>query len=95
VQTGLQRFIAQSGEWRAARLGLVTHAAAVLPDFTHAADALLNSGLRVTALFGPEHGLRGAALDGVAVSNTVDPHTGLPVYSLYGLNKEPTPEMLA
>jgi beta-N-acetylhexosaminidase len=76
------------------RVGLVTHAAAVAPDFTHALDVLLQTNVRVTALFGPEHGLDGAGADATAIGDANDAHTGLPVYSLYGASKEPTPLML-
>lgn len=77
------------------RVGLVTQPAAVLPDLTACVDALRQAGVRLTALFGPEHGFGGAAADGLAVADAVDPRTGLPVFSLYGPVKEPTAAMLA
>lgn len=80
---------------RGRRVGLVTHPAAVTRDWTHAVDALLAAGVRITALFGPEHGLRGAAADGDAVDHGVDARTGLPAFSLYGETLAPTPPMLA
>ena len=76
------------------RVGLVSMPAAVLPDLTLSLDALRSARIHVTALFGPEHGFRGAALDGAQVSDARDPRTGLPVYSLYGAINEPTAEML-
>ncbi len=76
------------------RVGLVTQSAAVLPDLTDSVDALRLAGVHLTALFGPEHGLRGAAPDGASVAHARDPISGLPVYSLYGPDKMPTPEML-
>jgi len=95
VQTGLERLVhGQIDPLRGQRVGLVTHPAAVLPDLTGAVDALLRAGVRLTALFGPEHGLDGSAADGAPVGDAVDPHTGLPVYSLYGVTEGPTPEML-
>jgi len=48
----------------------------------------------LVALFAPEHGLGGHAQDGAPIASTVDAHTGLPVYSLYGERKVPTAEML-
>ncbi|HET6597955.1 MAG TPA: DUF1343 domain-containing protein [Anaerolineales bacterium] len=96
VHTGLDVWIGNSApELQAMRLGLVSHPAAVLSDLTGAVDALRNAGYKLTALFGPEHGFGGAALDGAHISNTIDPHTGLPVFSLYGDTREPTAEMLA
>lgn len=80
---------------RGQRVGLATHPAAVAPDWTHCLDALLGADVRVTALFAPEHGLAGSVADGAAVAHGVHARTGLPVFSLYGETKEPTPEMLA
>jgi len=96
TMTGLVLLIsAQLDLVRGKRVGLVTHPAAVLLDLTGAADALLNTGVRLTMLFGPEHGFDGSAADGAAIGDTVHPRTGLPVFSLYGPAKEPTPAMLA
>jgi uncharacterized protein YbbC (DUF1343 family) len=96
VQTGLDRLIHEQLDLlQGQRVGLVTHPAAVLPDLTGAVDALLRAGVRLTALFGPEHGLDGSAADGTPVNNGVHRHTGLPIYSLYGATEGPTPEMLA
>jgi uncharacterized protein YbbC (DUF1343 family) len=85
VQTGLARLLSglHRGMLKGQRVGLATHPAAVLPDLTGAADALLAAGVRLTVLFGPEHGLDGAAADGVGVSDARDRRTGLPVRSLY------------
>ncbi len=96
IQTGLDVLIAERLDLlRGKRVGLVTHPAAVLPDLTSALDALLSAGVDLTALFGPEHGFDGSAADGTAVGDSTDGRTGLPVYSLYGPNKEPTSAMLA
>jgi uncharacterized protein YbbC (DUF1343 family) len=51
--------------------------------------------VRLAALFGPEHGVRGSAQAGDHVATDADPLTGAPVYSLYGDSRKPTPEMLA
>jgi uncharacterized protein YbbC (DUF1343 family) len=51
--------------------------------------------VRLTALFGPEHGIYGDEAASVPVDDRVDPRTGLPVFSLYGKYRRPTPEMLA
>jgi len=96
VKTGLEVLLAERRDLVSARrVGLVTHPAAVRPNLTGVLDALLGAGVRVTALFSPEHGLDASGADGAAISDSVDPRTGLPVFSLYGPNKEPTPEMLA
>jgi uncharacterized protein YbbC (DUF1343 family) len=95
VETGIVRLLRESPAWlRQARIGLVSHPAAVLPDLTSTLDALLDAGARLSALYGPEHGFDGSAADGASVADAVHPRTGLPVFSLYGPTKEPTPEML-
>jgi uncharacterized protein YbbC (DUF1343 family) len=96
VQTGLQLLLGESLDLlEGRRVGLVTQPAAVLPDMTSCLDALQHAGVQVTTLFGPEHGFTGSAADGLAVGDAVDLRTGLPVFSLYGPLKEPTPAMLA
>lgn len=80
---------------RGRRAGLVTHAAATLCDFTSNVDAFLKSGVRIGALFGPEHGFDGAGADATPIDDARDARTGLPVYSLYGAAKEPDAYMLS
>ena len=50
--------------------------------------------VRLVAIFAPEHGIRGAAMDGVQIATTVDSATGVPVYSLYGKTRVPTADEL-
>ncbi len=57
-------------------------------------DTLLGSGVNVVKIFVPEHGFRGTADAGAHIKNDVDAKTGLPVISLYGKNKKPTPEQM-
>ncbi|MDE2771565.1 MAG: DUF1343 domain-containing protein [Bacteroidota bacterium] len=76
-------------------VGLVVNHTALVDDehlinLVHAAP-----NVRVGAIFGPEHGLRGTAEDGEAVSDGKDLLTGAPVYSLYGATRKPTSTMLA
>ncbi len=61
---------------------------------THLVDTLLSSGINVVKIFGPEHGFRGTADAGEHVNNAIDKKTGIPVISLYGNHKKPTPEDL-
>ena len=61
---------------------------------THLVDTLLSQGVNIVRLFVPEHGLRGKVDAGKNVRSGVDEKTGLPVVSLYGQRKRPTPEML-
>jgi uncharacterized protein YbbC (DUF1343 family) len=76
------------------RIGLVTNHSALCTDGTHIADALKKRGVKLTALFGPEHGIRGDAPDGKTIGDSVDAKTGVKVYSLYGPVSKPTPAML-
>jgi len=62
---------------------------------THLVDTLLASGVKVSVIFGPEHGFRGKADAGEKVGNTVDEKTGIPVISLYGAKRRPDEKDLA
>lgn len=62
---------------------------------THLTDTLLSSGVTIKKVFAPEHGFRGAAADGEKISDAIDAKTGLPIISLYGTNRKPTPQQLA
>jgi len=95
-QTGLDRLLADPQPWlHERRVGLVSHPAACTSNLSRSLDALLAAGVRVTAIFGPEHGFSGTATDGAPVDHGIDPRSGLPVFSLFGHGVEPTPEMLA
>jgi len=61
---------------------------------THLVDSLLNHSINVTKVFAPEHGFRGTADAGEIVKDGKDSRTGLPIISLYGSNKKPTPEQM-
>ncbi len=77
------------------RVGLITNHSGVDSRLRSGIDLLrAASWLRLAALFGPEHGIRGAAQAGVHVGTTTDARTGLPAHSLYGETRQPTPEML-
>ena len=77
------------------RVGLVTNPSGVDRYLESTVDILYNApGVELVALYGPEHGVRGDVYAGGKVSDTKDVATGLPVYSLYGATRKPTPEML-
>jgi uncharacterized protein YbbC (DUF1343 family) len=76
------------------RIGIICNHTSVLPNGIHIVDTLLKRGVNITALFAPEHGIRGVVPRGEKVSDTVDNKTGLKVYSLYGGVKKPTRMML-
>jgi uncharacterized protein YbbC (DUF1343 family) len=96
VRTGLEELLARPGDLAGPRLGLLANPASVTAELEHAALALAGSRrFRLRALFGPEHGIWADAQDLVEVPDTTDPATGLPVHSLYGDTRVPTPAMLA
>lgn len=78
------------------RVALLAHPASVTRDLTHAVDALASlPDLRLTAAFGPQHGLRGDKQDNMVESADYrDPRHGIPVFSLYGEVRRPTGAML-
>jgi uncharacterized protein YbbC (DUF1343 family) len=95
VRTGLEGLIARPDPVRGLRFGLVANAASVTSELVHASLALRSlRGARLSALFGPEHGIAADAQDLVEVGDSRDPATGLPVFSLYGETRTPTPSML-
>lgn len=90
VRPGLEVLIFDE-PWRiqGKRIGLVTHHSAVTHDLQHAVSLLhAGRGWKLTALFGPEHGIWGEAQDMAHVGHSSDPMTGLTVYSLYGKSED-------
>ena len=78
------------------RVALLAHPASVTRDLTHSLDALAAlDGLKLTAAFGPQHGLRGDKQDNMIESpDYTDPMHGIPVFSLYGEVRRPAPAMM-
>ena len=77
------------------RVGLITNPSGVDNKLRSTIDILNEApGVRLTALYGPEHGVRGDVHAGDHVGNSVDAATGVPVYSTYGKYRKPTAEML-
>ena len=94
---GLERLLSSRSDLlRGRKVGLVCNQASVGQGLRHAADLLReHSGCELRALFGPQHGIRGEVQDNmVETPHTLDPETGVPVYSLYSETREPTEEML-
>ena len=78
-------------------IGIVANQTSVIFNengHTHIVDSLYNSNVKIKAVFAPEHGFRGKADAGELVKDGTDIKTGLPIVSLYGSNKKPTPEQL-
>src|SRR6478735_3326633 len=73
------------------RVALLAHPASVTADLTHSLDALVATGLHISAVFGPQHGVRGDLQDNMMESpDFSDPTYGMPVFSLYGEVRRPT-----
>ncbi len=97
VRLGLEKLLeGGSDSLRGARVGLVCNQASVDHRLHHAADLLHeHPDIRLTALFGPQHGIRGDVQDNmIETAHGTDRQTGLPVHSLYSETREPTEAML-
>jgi uncharacterized protein YbbC (DUF1343 family) len=78
------------------RVALVAHPASVTADLTHSLDALIAAGIKITSAFGPQHGLKGDKQDNmVETADEIDPHYGIPIFSLYGEVRRPTGQMMS
>src|SRR6185503_21078134 len=80
-----------------ARVGLIVNPASIDSNLEHSADLCFrHPRINVTALFGPQHGIRGETQDNMIEWQSFrDTKTGLPAYSLYGESRKPSAEMLA
>jgi len=99
IRFGLDRLLAEPNlraPLAGQRIALLAHPASVTADLTHALDALAAlPDIRLTAAFGPQHGLRGDKQDNMVESpDYLDPRLGIPVFSLYGEVRRPTKAML-
>ena len=99
MKCGIDRLLADRAVRRpldGRRVGLVAHPASVTADLTHSLDALAaQEEFRLTAAFGPQHGLRGDKQDNMIESDDfTDPLHGIPIFSLYGKLRRPTPAMM-
>ena len=99
IQFGIDRLIADPALRRplaGRRIALLAHPASVTADLTHSLDALAAlPEIKLSAAFGPQHGLRGDKQDNMVESpDFLDPQLGIPVFSLYGEVRRPTAAMM-
>jgi uncharacterized protein YbbC (DUF1343 family) len=99
LQLGLERLLdGELDRLEGSNVGIITNPTGVNRDLEHVVDLLVaaedEGGFEVTALYAPEHGIRGGAEAGEHVESYVDERTGLTVWSLYGATQKPTEEML-
>ena len=97
---GLDRLLSDEAlqrELRGRRVALLAHPASVTPELDHALDALAKvPEIKLSAAFGPQHGLRGDKQDNMVESpDYTDPAHGIPIFSLYGEVRRPTDAMMA
>ena len=94
MKTGLDRLLADASlraPLAGRRVAYLAHPASVTEELTHGLDALIAAGLNVTAVFGPQHGVRGDLQDNMMESpDYTDAVHGVPVFSLYGEVRRPT-----
>lgn len=98
VKTGLELFLANiPHEIKGKRVGVLCHAPSITPDFKHIIDHFHSSSeFILTSVFGPQHGLFGQTQDNMIEWNDqLHPLYRIPVFSLYGEHRKPTPEMLS
>ena len=96
IQLGIDMLLNQRRELvQGKRIGLVTNPTSVDRDLVSTFERFHEyADLKLAALFGPEHGVRGLAQAGDAITSAVEPTTGIPEYSLYGETRKPTAAML-
>lgn len=96
VKTGIEVLVESNFKQIAGKkVGLVTNPTGVDRNLVSTVDILHNAkNVELVALYGPEHGVRGDIHAGAKVEDYNDPATGVPVYSIYGKTRKPTPEML-
>ena len=96
VKLGVEKLLEEPHQLRGAKVGLICNQASVNHHFNHAADLFHeHADINLTALFGPQHGIRGDVQDNmIETEHSIDRQTALPIYSLYSETREPTEEML-
>jgi uncharacterized protein YbbC (DUF1343 family) len=94
IQTGTAQIMEYLPLLQAKKVGLVVNHTALVGN-THLVDTLLSLGVKIQKVFAPEHGFRGDVDAGEHFQNSTDRKTGLPIVSLYGKNKKPSPEQIA
>ena len=96
VQTGLDVAAKDNfSQFKGKKIGIVTNHTAVDAKGEHIVDLIFRSGVKIHAIYAPEHGFRGNIERGVEIEDSnIDPMTGAHIFSIYGSNRKPSPEML-
>lgn len=93
LKVGAARLPAYLSELKQEQVGVVANHTARI-NGVHLVDTLLSRGINIQQIFAPEHGFRGDHGAGATIEHGKDTKTGIPVFSLYGATKKPTPESL-
>ncbi len=93
VTPGAHQLNSYLPKFKGKKIGLLVNQTSTIGQ-THLIDTLLSHEAEIKVVFAPEHGFRGNKSNGAIIKDDVDAQTGLPIISLYGKNKKPSPEML-
>lgn len=93
IITGADQLSAYVPYLKGKRVGMIINQTSIIGK-KPSVDSLLDLGIKIVKIFGPEHGFRGNASNGAKVADNVDEKTGIPIISLYGKNKKPSKEHL-
>jgi uncharacterized protein YbbC (DUF1343 family) len=100
IKVGAAQLNDYKGLLKEKRIGLIANQGSIIPSrngdsMIHLVDTLLSLDIDVIKVFSPEHGFRGTADAGAYVNDGIDAKTGLPLVSLYGVNKKPSEKQLS
>ncbi len=83
-------------ELKSKKVALLAHPASVNQELKHSIDLCFENGIELSACFGPQHGMKGEKQDNMIESDDYkDPKYKIPIFSLYGEHRKPTPEMMS
>ncbi len=93
LQVGAERFETYLPMLEGKRVAMVVNQTSIVGQ-THLVDTLLSRGVNIVKVMAPEHGFRGEAPDGQHIEDARDEKTGIPIVSIYGKTRKPSPELL-
>lgn len=93
ITMGADQIVAYKELLKNKKVGIVANQSSTIQN-THLVDSLLSHNIQITKIYCPEHGFRGTADAGSLIEDGLDSKTGIPIISLYGSHKKPTPEDL-
>ncbi len=94
VKLGIEKVYTYLPLLKEKNIGIIANQSSIINE-THLVDSLISLNLNVVTIFSPEHGFRGTADAGAIIEDNIDEKTNIPIISLYGRNKKPSPEQLA